>query len=116
MRLFMFFLVGGLMINGDAASQAQSTVVFDGNELLRRCLTPSSSARYGFCVGYVAGIAETLHDFGAPPGLRVCIEDGVIHGQLKEVVVNSLQARPQDRHLQPHLLVSRALSQAFPCR
>lgn len=51
-----------------------------------------------------------------PDGFKVCHPKGVTSAQAVRVVVNYLQAHPQDLHQPFRILAMTALSQAWPCK
>src|SRR5262245_36873292 len=94
------WLVAVLVLSLSGTVQAQ-----DGNKLLRWCLSKDPFDE-GYCLGYVAGVWDATLDC-APPGVKA--------GQVRDVVVNFLQAKPQHRHRPPTDLIREAIQEAWPC-
>jgi hypothetical protein len=97
-----------------------------GNDLYPLCsATPenvpgdqqaNASTQWGFCRGYIAGVADILEN-GEVGGYRACIPAPTVEiGQLAEVVTNFLRDHPDERHLTAANNVAFALSEAFPCK
>jgi hypothetical protein len=79
----------------------------DGMNLLHACDGPIGTVDYGYCLGIVRGVSYWL----LPKG---CSDD-VSLGQRVLVVNKYLKDHPEDLNLPDALLVSSALSKAFPC-
>jgi Rap1a immunity proteins len=79
----------------------------DGLNLLRACDGPEGAVDRLYCVGVVHGVSFWL----LPKG---CSDD-VSMGQMVLVVNKYLKDHPEDLNLPDALLVSAALSKAFPC-
>jgi hypothetical protein len=84
-----------------------NAVFYDGNELLGKC-QDAYAVTQGWCLGFVAGVADTTR--GA------CLPQDVILGQVRDVVVGYIWNNPQLRHYSASTLAGWALTQAFPCR
>jgi hypothetical protein len=80
-----------------------------GNDLLEAC----RNSIYGMCLGYAAGIADAA---AFTPASNVCIPDAVILNQVRDVIVDYLNAHPEIRHEPAYFLATKALSMAWPCR
>jgi hypothetical protein len=92
------------------AQQDQDRVTLrkpDGMNLLRACSGPEGTVDYGYCLGVVRGVGFWL----LPKG---CSDD-VSMDQRIMVVNKYLKDHPEDLNLPDALLVSSALSKAFPC-
>jgi hypothetical protein len=79
----------------------------DGVNLLRACDGPEGAVDYGYCLGVLRGVGFWL----LPKG---CSDD-VGGGQRLLVVKKYLKDHPEDLNEPDALLVSVALSKAFPC-
>lgn len=96
-----------------------------GNELYGECTgeTTLQVACINFVVGAVKGYQlgyRTSSTHAAIEGVSVditfCIPPGVVTaGQMMDVVVQYLRARPDRRHLSAAILVIDAMDFAFPC-
>ena len=82
-----------------------------GNDLQRACLS-----RDNMCVGFIGGIADAMGAGNIINGYRACLPAGVELGQVKDIVIQYLNANTQTRHLSAGGLVADAISNAFPCR
>jgi hypothetical protein len=96
-----------------------------GNDLYPLCsATPenvpgeqqaNASTQWGFCRGYVAGVADILENREVA-GYRACVPTPTVEiGQLGDIVTTFLRDHPEERSLTGASIVARALSQAFPC-
>jgi hypothetical protein len=79
----------------------------DGNELLAD-LQNGSDFRKGISWGYISGIADY-----SP---YICPPEGVIHGQIYDIVKNYLEQTPSIRHFKRQYIIEAALVNAFPCK
>ena len=76
----------------------------------------NASTQWGFCRGYVAGVADILENREVA-GYRACISAPTVEiGQLADVVTSFLRDHPEERHLTAASNVALALSKAFPCK
>jgi hypothetical protein len=76
----------------------------------------NASTQWGFCRGYIAGVADILENREVA-GYRACIPAPTAEiSQLAEVVTNFLRDHPDERHLTAASNVAFALSKAFPCK
>jgi hypothetical protein len=98
------------------AAEAQMKPFIDGNMLLERCRQTRGTYDFGYCNGYVTGIADLLANTNPVNGFRACIPPTAMLGQLRDTVVTWLDRHPQHRHNPADILVPTALSEAFPCR
>jgi hypothetical protein len=109
-------LVLALGMAGAAHGETESSrSFFTGNQLLQSCQSADSTER-GFCLGFVAGIADMLMSGPSTGKLGACFPDGVIVRQAMDVAVQYLVAHPEDRHFPAADLVAVALATTFPCR
>ena len=91
-------------------------VFMNGNQLLADCDSKDDEFYLkGYCMAYIAGIADALGG-NAINGYRACIPLRATQGQVRDVVVQYLRARPDIRHLAAPGLVAEPLQTAFPCR
>jgi hypothetical protein len=94
-----------------------------GQRLNELCSDESTSFNEGLCWGYIAGVydagkaldtATNKRQWSA--GWTACVPDGVLAGQLVEVVKKWLREHPSEWHLGAGGLVAAAFDEAFPCR
>ena len=106
--LLVAFLMGLL-------ETASAEVVFDdGNSLHAQCQIETSISN-GYCLGYVAAVADAMVDKRTLSGRQACLPRGVMRGQAMDVVKAWLTKHPEKRHFEAWGLVARALSEAWPC-
>ncbi len=67
------------------------------------------------CTGYPAGVADAM-DPNLVNGYRTCIPNGVVGGQLKDVVVQFLARNAPVRQEAALGLVAQAYQEGWPCR
>ena len=101
-------------------AEAREVVIFEnGNNILELCSQPYGTVAGGFCLGYIAGIADAANvtqSIGETiNGGTACIPMGVPVTQAKDVVTNFLRQHPEQRSLGAVDLIVRALAEAFPC-
>jgi hypothetical protein len=97
-------LLAGLFLSCSAHAQ-QSSILFTGQELYNRI--SSDRAMY---LGYIAGVADSLS------GVTICIPPGqVTLGQMGDMVKQSLERVPSERHLAADTYVQVTLSNRWPC-
>ena len=70
---------------------------------------PKVAGEAGTFMGFVDGIALSSS------GTAFCLPDGTTLDQMYAVVAKWVHNNPEKWHIQSHLLVSQALTQAFPC-
>lgn len=89
-----------------ASAQAQqSSIMYTGQDLLNRMTSSPALAS-----GYVAGVADALS------GVMVCIPPGqVTLGQMTDMVKQTLERVPSERHLAADMYVQATLSNRWPC-
>jgi hypothetical protein len=87
-------------------AQAQpSSILITGQELLARM---ADNRMWVF--GYVAGVADSQS------GVTICIPPGqVTVGQMTDMVKQSLERVPSERHLAADIYVQATLSNRWPC-
>ena len=87
------------------AHAQQSSVLITGQELLTRM-----NNNMMWVYGYVAGVADSQS------GVTVCIPPGqVTVGQMTDMVRQSLERVPSERHLAADIYVQVTLSNRWPC-
>lgn len=89
-----------------AVAQAE---FYRGNDLKRLC-AGTSHVQDGICMGYVAGIYDTLI-----ASRYICSFDGVTVGQLQEIVKKYINENPEKLHFPAQFLVGSALRNVFSC-
>lgn len=80
---------------------------WDGNKLHNHLTGNSAEQLLG--LGYVMGVADTLHNatFCPPPNINA--------GQVRDMVANYLANVPADRHLTADSLINKVLKGVWPC-
>ena len=122
MRAKVFFVIAvALLWSASVFSQSFPMGRFEsGNDLLGVC-SDGSGIMQNYCNGYAVGVADALMAVNAMqangyPVPSACIPKDVKTEQVRDVVVQFLNAHPEKPH-QPaagHALV--ALQAAFPCK
>jgi len=89
-----------------AGVQAQQhSILYTGQELLNR-MTSSPL----WAIGYVAGVAD-----GAA-GITICIPPNTVTvGQMVDMVKQTLESVPSERHVRADVYVEYTLSRRWPC-
>jgi hypothetical protein len=96
-------LITALLCTGARAQQ--SSILFTGQELLTRL-----GSMPVWAYGYIAGVADSQS------GVTVCIPPGqVTVGQMADMVKQTLERIPSERHLAADVYVSVTLSNRWPC-
>lgn len=91
-------------------AKAETNIATDtGNGLLNVC---NDNDLLLLCGGYIVGMRDGFQMLA--PGLY-CEPPGVSNGQVKDIVVNYLQAHPESRHKSSYILAFAALYSAWPC-
>jgi hypothetical protein len=94
------------------ATPAHAANVFEsGNDLLTACLGDGQQRM--LCYGYIEAISDAMKYF--QQGHPECPPGNVIAQQVRDVVVNWLQAHPAGRHYTAVSLVVRAFKAAWGC-
>ena len=85
-----------------------------GNQLYAACETDT-----GFCMGYVAGVADSMSlaqvAGGSLAGVVACVPFPVVVGEAKNVAAKYLHEHPELQAYTAVNLVALALRDAFPC-
>jgi hypothetical protein len=82
-----------------------SSILYSGQELYNRLNNDRLSA-----MGYIAGVADSLS------GITICIPPGqVTLGQMADMVKQSLERLPSERHLSADIFVQATLEKRWPC-
>ena len=96
-------IIAALLCTG-AHAQPRS-ILFTGQELYTR-LTSMPVWAYG----YIAGVADTQS------GITICIPPNTVTvGQMGDMVKQTLERAPSERHLAADIFVEVALSTRWPC-
>jgi len=96
-------LITALLCTG--AHAQQSSILITGQELLARM---ADNRMWVF--GYVAGVADSQS------GVTICIPPNTVTvGQMTDMVKQSLERVPSERHLSADVYVSVTLSNRWPC-
>lgn len=110
MRIVIFWLA----LSAASTGWAQ---FFDGSKLLLMCTSEARSFAQGGCVGFIAGVSDTLkasenrrsrHD-------RICLPSTLTTMELKDTVVKYLHLVPQFHDYVASFLVEMALVSAYAC-
>lgn len=92
------------LLSGGAQAQP-SSMLFSGQELYARITNDRSWAQ-----AYIAGVADSQS------GVTVCIPPGqVTLGQITDMVKQTLERVPSERHLSADIYVQVTLSNRWPC-
>jgi hypothetical protein len=96
----------GLLLASFLPAQAQpSSILYTGQELFTRLTSDRAMA-----LAYIAGVADSQS------GITVCIPPGqVTLGQMGDMVRQSLERVPSERHLAADIYVQATLSNRWPC-
>jgi hypothetical protein len=98
------------------SASTAGAIYVEGNELHENC-SASTEFKEAACVSYIIGITDFI-DLSQAAGdarLNICIPDRATAGQVIDVVKTYIDRNPKERHLAAVLLVTNALSEAFPC-
>ncbi len=90
-----------------AAAPAHAGTYYNGNDLYEEC-SKDSGGGWAICLGHILGVYDSL--LSKPID---CAPNAVRAKQLRDVVVQSLQAHPEKRHLVASSLVFYAIKDAF---
>jgi hypothetical protein len=94
----------GLMLSCCAHAQ-QSSILYTGQELHSKFSSDRATA-----LAYIAGVADSQS------GVTICIPPGqVTLGQMGDMVRQSLERVPSERHLAADVYVQVTLSNRWPC-
>jgi hypothetical protein len=107
-----------LMTSLSALFFTEARAASDGNALLRDCNEPVASFEYGFCAGYVIGIAQMLkaeNMEGSSYYWKACLPQNAPPQQLVDVVKKRLNDYPEKRNQHPTVVILAAFAIAFPC-
>ena len=87
------------------ASAQQSSILYTGQDLFTRFTSDRVMA-----LAYIAGVADSQS------GVTICIPPGqVTLGQMGDMVRQSLERVPSERHLPADVYVQATLSNRWPC-
>ena len=103
----------GLLILVPTICQAEPVRAYmSGNDLFDTCSVASDRTfLQGTCDGYIVGAIDAMQD-----SKTTCVPAGVVIKQLRDVVVQYLQAHPEERQYTAAGIIREAISEAFPCR
>jgi len=105
--------VVGLSVTVPANVQA---AFVNGNELHNWCTMPGGD---GLCFSYIKGVWDMIdaaQEINIARKKFICVPSGVTIGQMKDVVLKSLNSRPEVRHLSASSLVWNALVAVWECK
>jgi len=98
------FMLIGLVLSCSAHAQ-QSSILYTGQELFTKFSSDRATA-----LAYIAGVADAMS------GVAICIPPGqVTLGQMGDMVKQSLDRVPSERHLAADIYVQVTLSNRWPC-
>jgi hypothetical protein len=88
-----------------SAHAQPSSILYSGQELYNKLSNDRLSA-----MGYIAGVSDSLS------GITICIPPGqVTLGQMADMVKQSLERLPSERHLSADIFVQATLEKRWPC-
>jgi hypothetical protein len=88
-----------------SAHAQPSSILYSGQELYNKLSNDRLSA-----MGYIAGVADSLSS------ITICIPPGqVTLGQMADMVKQSLERLPSERHLSADIFVQATLEKRWPC-
>jgi hypothetical protein len=97
-------LIVAALMCGSAYAQ-QSSILYTGQDLFNRFTSDRP-----FVLAYIAGVADSQS------GVTICIPGGqVTLGQMGDMVRQSLERVPSERHLAADIYVQATLSNRWPC-
>ena len=97
-------LILGTLVCSSVHAQP-SSILYSGQELYNRLNNDRLSA-----LAYIAGVADSLS------GVTICIPPGqVTLGQMADMVKQSLERLPSERHLSADIFVQATLEKRWPC-
>ena len=97
-------LLVGLFVSCSINAQ-QSSILYTGQDLHTRFTSDRATA-----LAYIAGVADSQS------GVTICIPPGqVTLGQMGDMVRQSLERVPSERHLSADIYVQVTLSNRWPC-
>ena len=96
----------GLLLAAFLPAHAQpSSILYTGQDLFNRFTNDRP-----FALAYIAGVADSQS------GVTICIPGGqVTLGQMGDMVRQSLERVPSERHLAADIYVQATLSNRWPC-
>ena len=97
-------LISVVLLCGSVQAQ-QYSILYTGQELFNRLSNDRLSA-----LAYIAGVADSQ------AGVTVCIPPGqVTLGQMSDMVKQTLERIPSERHMSADIFVQVTLSNRWPC-
>jgi hypothetical protein len=84
-----------------------------GNKLLEVCASPGGDE--SLCLGYILGVADALSEWNYAHDADPCIRPEITGRQIKDIVINYLQQRPEHRSNDGALLTIGAITTALGC-
>jgi hypothetical protein len=107
-RIILAALVG-VMVSLFSARLAALENMYTGNAWQNICQTDSS-----LCIGFLMGFDNAVQYSRELE--KSCSPELTTYGQRKDILNNYLSARPESRHLNLAILISRAFAEAWPCK
>jgi hypothetical protein len=116
MTLCRVTLIAALALTLQLCSMAGAEEDRDsGNAWHRKCTSENVTDRL-MCTTYLEALSHGLSVATLYGAARIyCIPQGVTVGQMRKVVIRSLEQHPQDLHTGFSLLAVRAFRDSFPC-
>ncbi|MCW5770926.1 MAG: hypothetical protein KIT16_04760 [Rhodospirillaceae bacterium] len=113
--MLRILIVACAIVAAATAAEARTGRFLSTPEFIRLCTASTNAVERQDCLGYISGVADAL-DGNALDGIRACLPEAVTRKQLRDIVVEWLQANPQLRRFRAASLVATALAKKFPCR
>ena len=99
------------------AGQTQAASFENGEELNKACRIDNGARTYGtpFCLGYIAGVVDSLLANKPEKSFGICFPHGVSAGTVADVVLKHLGNVTESRRSNGFNAVKTALQRAYPC-
>jgi hypothetical protein len=117
-KLALVPLLSAALVFGQSAKSSSSATVGTGSDLVRKCSEApaarsidegvSEAYAQGYCFGVLTTAAEILDSDG-----QIHFPDGASFPQIQKIVMNYLNAHPEEWQKPASLLVKQALKQAW---
>ena len=120
MRFAWLAIAAAVIASAVAGGDAHAAKSFEtGNDLWMMCGSTSTGLPPARCESYVIGTFDgyqTISQYNAINGPRICAVGDISNHQITDVVRRYFEIHPEDRHYSAASSIYVALSQAFPCR
>ncbi len=97
-----------------APARAELPGFYSGEDLAAFCTEEELPEIETLCLGYVAAVADIVTSQGFSK-FRICRSEIVNIGQVEKVVKKWLDEHKSQLHLPAHIVVAKALAEAYPC-